>query len=294
MINQVANHTIKQQTINVTVVHLVWLPYGIELFRSFIGSYVRYPAGADHRLLILFNGIKDEAETRAYHELIGKYGITYSSKYLSGGQDIDAYFFAAKEIKTDYLFFLNSFSVLNTSDWLLKYIPAFDSSTGIISATASNQSHVSLVFQNNNFRYESSKGFLINFRKYKLMLKAFFYWRSLFKPFPNPHLRSNAFMIRRDIFLSLKRIPIKNKLDAYRFESGRNGMTIQILKKGLHALVIDKHGKTYEPHEWKDSKTFWWANQENLMISDNQTRIYDNASPAEKEFMSKTAWGFNE
>ena len=137
------------------------------------------------------------------------------------------------------------------------YRKAFQNNTGIISATGSFQSHYSLVFQKNKWSYESSNGYIHNFRKYKLFFKAFFYWRFLFKPFPNPHIRTNAFMIKRELFLSIKRAVVKDKMDAYCFESGRKGLTNQLLTKGYKTLILDKSGNTYEPDQWYQSKTFW-------------------------------------
>ena len=44
---------------------------------------------------------------------------------------------------------------------------------------------------------------------------------------------------------------------------------------GLKPMVVGKNKKGYEKNEWDTSNTFWRSAQENLLISDNQTRKYD-------------------
>ncbi|MBV8856067.1 MAG: hypothetical protein JOZ02_03820, partial [Acidobacteria bacterium] len=48
-------------------------------------------------------------------------------------------------------------------------------------------------------------------------------------PFPAYHLRTNAFMVRRATMLGLRVWGMASKEDAWRFESGREGMTGQLL-----------------------------------------------------------------
>jgi hypothetical protein len=276
----------------ITVIHLVWLPYGIGLFKQFVDAYHRKPAGAAHELLLVFNGVEDQVATRAYHDYISAYHIPYTSRYFLNGQDLYCYFKTAASLSTEYMMVLNSFSTVLAANWLLHYMAAFvNENTGIVGATGSNQSYYSSVFQKNLAGWESGKGFTYNFRKYKLFVKTFLHWRWLFKPFPSPHLRTNAFMIKTSLFTQLRHKSLVSKFTAYQFESGRNNMTSQVLQLGLAALVVDKNGKTYAPDQWKQSATFWINNQENLLVADNQTGIYANASPEEREQMTRLAWG---
>ena len=85
-----------------------------------------------------------------------------------------------------------------------------------------------------------------------------------FGRYPNPHIRTNAFMIERDRFLSLTFPLFKKKSDVYKFESGRRSMTKQISAQGLKPIVVDRTGKTYDITEWKASSTFWTNDQVNL------------------------------
>ncbi|MFT3907925.1 MAG: hypothetical protein QM737_00750 [Ferruginibacter sp.] len=282
---------------NVSVVHLIWLPFGKEHFKKFIDSYLKYTASYPHQLVFVFNGtsVQHPDKTESYINYLEEYGIKeYKSFYFDAGQDIDIYQKVAASLDSELVIFLNSYSEIRANNWLSFYIDNFDANTGIISATASCQSYYSSVYQKNTWRWETGKGFNHNFRKYKLFIKAFFYWRFLFKPFPNPHVRTNAFMVRRTAFLEIRPAIIDTKFKAYIFESGNNGLSGYYIKKGLKLLVVDKYGKPYEMKEWQNSFTFWRYNQENLLVSDNQTGIYDKASTEEKRSMTKLAWGINE
>lgn len=274
------------------ICYIAWIPFGTTVFSNFFSSYILCRFELKHELIVVFRGYQSFEELKPFKKILSDLQIAYVESTMNKGLDIDAYIHVCKTIKLNSFLFLNSQSQFLNKNSLIHYSNAFDQSeVGIVSATASYQSYYSSVFQRNTIKWEVDKCIMNNFRKYKLFLKTFFYWRFLFKPFPNPHVRTNAFMIRRDLFLQLKYKPLITKFRAYQFESGRNSMTNQILKKGLKVLVIDKNGKTYEPAEWKNSYTFWIGEQENLLVSDNQTRIYENASREEKNQMSYLAWG---
>jgi hypothetical protein len=151
-----------------------------------------------------------------------------------------------------------------------------------------------MIFYIHKFKYERDKSFTHNFRKYKLLVKAAFYYPFVFRRFPNPHLRTNAFMIWKEIFVTIRWKPLTSKFRAYQCESGRNSITNQVIKFGYDVLVVDKDGNSYEQNNWYDSKTFWAKEQENLMVSDNQTTKYSMANASEKNTYSHLAWGKHE
>ena len=278
----------------VYVVYLAWLPYGIGYFKSFLESYKNYEAGCSHELIVAFNGLEEKFDHSPadYIEYARAQGIKISGYYsFPGGQDISIYISVAKLLDEGLVLFFNTYSEIHNKGWLKFYVDAKKSNVGLVSATASNLSYYSAVFQKNAMGWERGKTIAHHFRKYKLFLKAFFYWRFLFKPFPNPHARSNAFLVCRKDFIKMHNKLIATKFQAYQFESGRNSMTNYFLKRGNEVLVIDKYGATYDIRRWKESKTFWFANQENLLVSDNQTGIYRDADIENRKAMTKLAWG---
>jgi hypothetical protein len=98
-------------------------------------------------------------------------------------------------------------------------------------------------------------------------------------------------MVSRDLLLDLRADPIRDKADAEAFESGRHGMTRQVLQRGLATLVVGRDGIAYRPDEWPRSNTFRIADQQNLLVSDNRTRQYSEAEPAVQAYLRELAWG---
>ncbi|MBS0271089.1 MAG: glycosyltransferase [Proteobacteria bacterium] len=111
-----------------------------------------------------------------------------------------------------------------------------------------------------------------------------------FFPFPTPHIRTNAFMTRREILLEFQGLG-KTKQDCYIFEGGKNSITNCVLKKGLSALVIGTDGVAYSPDEWPKSRNFWMEEQQNLMVSDNQVIHYASLSKEERQLHTYLIWG---
>ena len=113
---------------------------------------------------------------------------------------------------------------------------------------------------------------------------------SRFPPFPDPHIRSNGFMVSRQRFLELN-TGIKTKLDACAFESGTDSMTSRIRRKGLEAVVVDRSGHGYDVADWVRSKTFRLGNQEDLILTDNQSRSFDAMAPGSRATHVRMTWG---
>ena len=98
-------------------------------------------------------------------------------------------------------------------------------------------------------------------------------------------------MIKRLDFLeyvNTQKFPT-SKLDVHYLENGKNSLSKYFLKKNHKIGVVDKNGVFYLPSKWKESKTFKYSNQENLLISDNQTNYYENHK---KNYISKLIMNF--
>jgi hypothetical protein len=108
--------------------------------------------------------------------------------------------------------------------------------------------------------------------------------------FPNPHIRTNAFMIERDRFLALKAPPFRAKSDLYKFESGRQSLTRQILEQDLRPVVVGRDGHIYEAADWKSSSTYWIDQQANLIVADNRTSDYSEGGQQIRAHLRACAW----
>jgi hypothetical protein len=251
----------------VCVVHLVWAPLGIEPLEVFAGSYREHPAGADHRLLLVFKQFRDRAQLGHAERAVAD--IPHAALHMPRRKlDLAAYARIAREVDGRYLYFLNSNSELLAPGWLATAVRHLGPGVGMVSASGSYESLVdpsSLVSR------------LVRGRR--------------FDRFPNPHLRTNAFMMPRDVMLSLDWPEVHTKSGAWGLESGRRSITRQVWARGLEALVVGRDGLAYERDRWFESATFRSGGQSNLLVADNRTRQFAQADAAERRRLAELAWG---
>ena len=116
-------------------------------------------------------------------------------------------------------------------------------------------------------------------------------WLDGFPEFPNPHIRSNGFIVRREIFNRIASECPPTKESAMHFESGADGYTAKIRQLGLKAQVVDKDGTAYDVSEWPQSRTFRLGDQRGLILTDNQSRNFDAMSEGTKATHVRVTWG---
>lgn len=109
--------------------------------------------------------------------------------------------------------------------------------------------------------------------------------------YPNPHIRTNAFMIERQLFLDTLPAPITTKKQSYLFESGPDGLTPQMLRRGKTVVVVGDDANVYGVEQWYRSGTFRLGNQRNLLVHDNQTRAFEALNSEEKRTFAEMTWG---
>ena len=282
------------------VAHLARAANGVAPLRAFLESYRRYPAGIEHELLILFKGFAQPLA--AEYEALLK-DVNCTRRFIADrGFDIDAYFETARAHQAKYYCFMNSFSVILADGWLEKMHRVLtENDAGMVGATGSWQSFLYASFLD---EVPLPPSWLASYPGWKrMLLRSFPFlrppWRSLrrwmlrgrFEPFPNYHLRTNAFLIGRELALRIQFNSMRKKFDAYEFESGSRGLTRQVLKLDKRVFVVGRDGKAYDMEHWHQSNTFWRRNQENLLVADNQTRMYDRSDAASRTVYSAYAWG---
>lgn len=278
---------------SIAVVYLAWLPLGIKHFKFFIDSYNKYSAGYPHKLIIAFNGVEVEHvnSSEEYIKYLNENKIEVGDLlYYNKGQDLEIYNKVASETRFDFFLFLNSYSKINSRNWLKIFKDNQRENVGLIGASGSYSDYVRAM--NMVIKRELLSTFSIskklNIIKYGVKIN--FFKKNGFKAFPNPHIRTNAFFISKNIFCNLKFPFFKSKLEAYYFENGINSLTNQVMKLGLECIVIDKFGNSYTMEKWPEQNIFWQGNQSGLLISDNQTEKYDNGSVTLKRELQKQAW----
>lgn len=112
-----------------------------------------------------------------------------------------------------------------------------------------------------------------------------------FAHFPNPHLRTNGFLIRRERLLEMNPQLDMSKFACMRFESGPGGLPEFLKRKGLRPVLVGADGIGYDVAEWPRSRTFRLDRQQNVMASDNHLRNFDGFSPWERTYHQRLTWG---
>lgn len=266
---------------NICLVHLIRKQNGINPLKKFIQSYNNYTAGLEHEVVFIFKGFGEE-DLGDYKEILQS--ISYNSMFVADeGFDIRAYFLAVHHFKYEYFVFMNSYSVILCNDWMKKMFTYISmQNVGAVAATGSWESLYSSIL---NLEVPLTLYAKINHFIQKFIAKK------NFLPFPNYHLRTNAFMASRELMLKIKVPLISNKQDAHKFESGINGFTQQILKMNKRVLVVGCNGMSYEKEKWSISDTFRKNTQSNLLVGDNQTNNYIKADLKTSKYLSMLAWG---
>jgi hypothetical protein len=251
----------------ICVVHLVWAPLGLAPLERFAASYRRHPAGTDHRLMLVFKQFRDGESLAEAERVVAD--LDYERLEMRRRKlDLPAYRAIAEALPSRRFLFLNSSSELLGDDWLAKLDGCLDArGVGLVGATGSYESQV------------PSSGPMRPVRALS------------FPPFPNPHVRTNAFMIDRSLMLSLRWPKARTKTGAWKIENGRRSITRQICARGLETLVVGRDGIAYDVQAWPRSRTFRSGEQENLLIADNRTREFIEAPAPKRRWLAELAWG---
>lgn len=270
------------------VVHLVWAPLGPEPVRSFLRSYRAHAPGIAHELVIVLNGAPGEAS-----EASSRRGLVLTredlAEELQGVEhrlivleepvpDLAAYGLAARVLPHPRLCFLNSYSVILADDWLAILVRALDHPhTGLAGASASWESQSRWI--RGRARYWPYQ--LIRLRGA----------RRDYPRFPNPHIRTTAFMVERANVTAMNLDAARDKRATYLLESGRRSVTRQILERDLRAVVTGRDGRVYGVKDWAASRTYRSGEQDNLLVADRRTEDWATASPRLRRRLSRDAWG---
>jgi hypothetical protein len=261
---------------SLAVAYLVWGPLGPSPVRDFLASYRAHRADAEHELVAILNGMSGPQRAAVLAEL---QGVAHHAIELPAPvHDLAAYAMVAERLPHRRLCLLNSYSVILADGWLRALVRALDGEgVGIVGATGSWESQA-----------EWWRGRLRDLPQQLLALRQA---RRDYPRFPNPHIRTTAFAIERELLLDLRLDRARDKRAAYLLESGWEGMTRSIRARGLRAVVVGRDGCAYDVPQWGLSRTYRSGGQENLLVADNRTTDWMRAGPWHRRRLSKDAWG---
>jgi len=287
---------------------LVYLARGIDggavAADAFLDSYRRYPAGRDHALVVIAKGWDAltglDALRRQIEPLRGKL-----IELPDDGFDWGAYFRIAPMLEQASLCFVNSHSRVLVDGWLDALASAAAvAGIGAVGATGSwgtfarrpDELAAELMRRAGDAasggdagaRADRGTAARLVSAAQSVLLDPF-----AFPYFPNPHLRSNAFLTRRELFLQFARSspPIRGKRDTHRLESGRRGFSRFLRARGLDIAVVGADRRAYGEREWLASRTFRMPDRGNLLVADRQSDAYDAAPPPVRRIAERIAWG---
>ena len=226
----------------------------------FVRSYDQHRAGCEHKLHIIIKGFENKPDETRIRQRLST--LECNVVHVDDDSfDLGAYRAWAELVSANTICLLNTGSEILADCWLQKLYENFrDPSVGIVGATGS--------FESLGNGYDG------------------------FPHFPNPHIRSNAFMLQRHIYLeAAKGRLFQTKEDAFQFESGNTGLTRIIKKLGLKPYIVGRNGRAYCEKTWSLSNTFRQGSQHNLLIGDGQTRGYASSPYHRKKGLTFAAWG---
>jgi hypothetical protein len=223
--------------------------------RAFLESLIHHPAGADFQLLYVLKGYAPEEQDRALESLRARLPCTVETVRYSDAVSPSLVYFELGKTRP-LLLALNSWSRILAPGWLRFYTDAFaaDPSCGLVGATGSREGIPTA-------------------------------------PFPNPALRTNAFMMRGETMKKLDLGGLESRAGSLLFEAGPNSLTRQIQRLGLSALVVDRTGKLWPQSTWNQSETFRTGQQSGLLVADNRTAQYQHATLRRRRKLTALAWG---
>jgi hypothetical protein len=254
--------------VEICLVHLAWAGADPSTLPRFLDSYHEHPAGTSHRLVIAWNGYRHRDQLRAAQRIAE--GTEHDDFVVEGPKlDLAVYAEVAQWASEPAICFVNSYSRVIADAWLASMARHLvEDDVGLAGATGSWESPLSTA------------------NLPRRLLRA-----GRYPAFPNPHIRTNAFMLERRRLLDLRWPETTRKSEAYELESGNEGITRQIEALGLRAVVVGRDGRAYDRDGWRDSRTFRAGEQDNLLVEDNQTRQYDEAQGRSRRKLARMAWG---
>ncbi len=295
----------------VALVHLVRSSNGRPPFEAFLASYERFDPGCEHELVLLLKGFRDPDALSAIRARAAAHGPSVI-RVDDDGFDLTAYLKAAARLAHERLCFVNSFSEALVDGWLgALTAPLDDPATGATAATASWGSILAYdlwqaglgggydgVFDDRRRTriaiHEANGLACPDDRRYALN-NAIAVARRVRTGalFPAVHLRTNSFCIRGQTLRGLCLGRPATKRATFALESGRDSITRRLNARRLATLLVDRKGAALAPPRWPEANVFWQDEQQDVIVADNQTRLYDAATSEQRAALRGYAWGLH-
>jgi len=277
------------EDIPITVAYLARCADGVAPVQRFLTAYRLLPAGLPHRLLIAAKGWDTASDLKHLDQSLA--GIRTDVTYLpDDGFDLGAYRRILPECHGHRVLFLNTHSEPLVPNWL-SLIVRHAAPGRLIGTTASWNSH-----RPDRLTAYPSWGHLkprIRSRLWRAWLGFREAWLDLggYNAFPNPHIRTNGFLLSPEFHHVVLSWPIPaDKSTCYRLESGLAGLSAQVLASGGSLWCAGADGRVHAVEHWPGAGIFCSQQQQHLIIADNQTRDYASATQERRRLLRWYTW----
>lgn len=237
------------------LVYLARRNEGLALFHSFIQSYKEFHDETPHDFLVIFKGFSSLGSKWDYYRALQ--GLQFLEMQKADfGLDIGSFRKAVEDFAYSYYLFLGSFCRIVAASYLANLLRCMKTAprAGIVGPSGSWEPGIS-------------------------------------DRFPNYHVRTAAFMLRREVLLQIRWPFVVTKYDAYEFEHGERSVTRQIIEMGFEPYVVSAHGRWFEKERWPDSLTYRTGEQRALMIADKRTDQFQASDFERRRWLTSLSWG---
>ena len=265
---------------DIAITYIARGAHGLSTVERFLDAYRRHPAGVPHDLVLLVKGWASQERGQVIR-IAESCGATILD-VADTGYDWGAYFRAARTLRHEHLCLLNSYARPQVDGWL-KFLADALMQPGVVMAGASGSCETP--------RYNPIAPKRLTGRiRYAVSRFRIRHFLRQFSNFPNPHLRSNAVLIGRSLFVRFADLngEPKSKLDALVLESGTRGLSRFAAATG-QIVIAGADGTLYHPALFHESRTFRSGRQDNLLVADNRSDQFENES--DRTMLHSLAWG---
>jgi hypothetical protein len=252
-----------------------------------------------YKIYIIFKGWEEKKHINP------KYFFSNIKKKISffdfsdDGFDLGTYFKVLKYVDEEYIYFFNSTSRIIDDNFFKFSINAMlDKKLGLLGWAGSFgtlRPSIKKIFFKLKINININKNFMNAIKNLLIDIIAFPYHLYLYKnfpKFPNPHVRSNAFLIKKDLYEEFSKISkySETKIESCELESGKNGLTKFVQKKGYDVKVINSKNKIFDIRECDKSETWRTGDKQHVLVADNGTLSYEKMPISRKLFKEYSAW----
>ena len=218
--------------------------------------------------------------------------------FSDDGFDLGAYFKALKYVNEEYIYFFNSTSRIVDNNFFKYSIKAMsDKKLGLLGWAGSFgtlRPSINKIFF--KFKININKNFISTIKNFLIDVILFpydlLYLYKNFPKFPNPHSRSHAFLIKKNLyedFSIISKYP-RTKNEVLELESGKNGLTKFVQKKGYDVKVLNSKNKLFDIRECDKSETWRTGGKQHVLVADQGHLTYEKMPISRKLFKEYSAW----